>query len=211
MLAFMRGMRWALLALLLPAACSSTTATMTASPRRRSPPHRCAIRKRCNANRTAAAIRQCGPCPVSPEPTWGVCGSPCDSLDQAACAADPACRVVNYAECEISLNCLTNFMGCFPTDQSADTSVNCFTADSWQCSRSSACTALHSSAPCPTDAQCDRPFELCVPEGTLAGSLLRSRQLPSAPPDCPNGTTPGVANGCWTGACIPLDVCEQPP
>ena len=28
-------------------------------------------------------------------------------------------------------------------------------------------------------------------------------------PDCPPGTAPGIANGCFTGYCIPLDDCES--
>jgi hypothetical protein len=30
----------------------------------------------------------------------------------------------------------------------------------------------------------------------------------AAPPACPTGTVPGIANGCYTQACIPTDLCE---
>jgi hypothetical protein len=30
-------------------------------------------------------------------------------------------------------------------------------------------------------------------------------------PECMEGTTPGIANGCYTGECIPLEQCEMPP
>ena len=33
----------------------------------------------------------------------------------------------------------------------------------------------------------------------------------SLPPTCPEGTLPGIQNGCWTGTCIPLDECGGPP
>ena len=151
----------------------------------------------------------CGPCPaLAPEPTWGQCGSPCETLGPADCAADPGCRVVTDAACEISLNCLTNFVACFPVDRAADNTIDCFTADAWQCSRSNACTALHSNAPCPNDAECPRPFELCVREGTSPGRCHDMVTCRALPPECGSGKTPGVSNGCWTGACIPNDLCE---
>jgi hypothetical protein len=153
----------------------------------------------------------CGPCPLadSPDVTWPVCNGACEGLGEGACAADPNCRVILDAACSIGLTCLTNYIGCYPTDTAVDISVDCFTADAWTCSRSNACTAYHSYASCPAnDESCARPFELCTREGTLPGRCWDQVTCRAIGPDCPMGKTPGVSNGCWTGACIPLDLCE---
>src|SRR5262245_16952107 len=55
----------------------------------------------------------CEPCPeiaLAPQPTWGYCGSPCEGLAEAACAASAECRVVKDARCSISGGCLTDFL-----------------------------------------------------------------------------------------------------
>ena len=150
----------------------------------------------------------CGPCPLlAPEVTWGVCGSPCEALGESQCAADPACRVVKDANCAITFDCITDYVGCFPVDTAADDTVDCFTTDAWTCSRSSACTAMHTHEVC-IDGPCDRPFELCVPEGTYPGTCWETVTCDAVTPSCPPGRTPGVETGCYTGACIPLDICE---
>ncbi|CAN5807604.1 hypothetical protein BH11MYX3_BH11MYX3_45000 [soil metagenome] len=156
----------------------------------------------------------CGPCPefadLAPIPSWGVCGSSCDSLGASACASDPSCRTVKDASCTVGPNtCLTDFLGCFPTDTQPDNSIDCFTADAWNCSRSHQCTAHHSQQPCPLDGQgdCARPFATCTPidvePGHCTGQVICARP----PPACPSGSTPGIANGCFTGACIVNAAC----
>ena len=50
----------------------------------------------------------------------------------------------------------------------------------------------------------------CVPihdPGTCTGPVA----CDALPPACPMGTLPGILNGCWSGYCIPLAACEQPP
>ena len=159
----------------------------------------------------------CGPCPaedlaaLAPIPSWPQCNSPCESLGETACAASAECRVVKDARCMIEGNCVSDFMGCFPIDLAPDPTVDCFTArDGWTCSRSSACTALHESAEC-TPQQCPRQFALCVPEGKSPGNCQSPIACDALPPACPTGTTPGRANSCWTGACIPNALCEAGP
>ncbi|MGE0404594.1 MAG: hypothetical protein AB7T06_48235 [Kofleriaceae bacterium] len=158
----------------------------------------------------------CGPCPeygaadLAPLPSYGYCGHVCETYGEAQCAADPQCRVVLDADCTLGPNaCLTNFMGCFPTDNVQDTSVDCWTADAWTCSQSNACTAYHSSGPgaCPPDSDCGRPFELCAPEGQDPGGCEQTVACDRLPPPCPQGTTPGVRDLCYTGACIPNKYC----
>jgi hypothetical protein len=168
----------------------------------------------------------CGPCPeqtqtgggkggaLAPIPSWGFCGSTCDSLDEATCSANINCRVVKDASCAVAGNCLTDFIGCFPTDTAIDNTVDCARAtDGDTCSRSNACTALHRSEACPlaTDAVCPRDFAMCIPEGGTPGKCFATALCDSAGPACATGTTAGVANGCFTGVCIPNDLCEPPP
>jgi len=165
----------------------------------------------------------CGPCPATPEtgggalapiPSWGSCGSSCEALDETSCAKRDDCRVVKDARCAIGGNCLTDFMGCFPTDNFVDPSVDCSrTTDGETCSRSNLCTAFHSNEPCPlaTDAACPRPFALCMPEGATPGRCHDPALCDALPPPCPTGTVAGVANGCYSGVCIPLDLCEPGP
>lgn len=160
----------------------------------------------------------CGPCAettkgadLAPLPTWGVCGSICESLDETACAASAECRVVRDARCAIAGSCTTDFAGCFPIDTAPDPTIDCLAArDGWTCSRSAACTALHDTAVnCPDNGtQCRRPFGLCVKEGTDPGHCKDDAVCDIPGPNCPQGTTAGVANGCYTGACIPLALCE---
>ena len=171
----------------------------------------------------------CGPCPpyaegaprpgdgtadLAPLPSWGVCGSSCETLGENACSARSDCRVVKDAWCAIAGDCLTDFLGCFPTDMNIDADQACEGADAWQCSRNPACTAYHRSV-YPSPAYRDaapyaRPFAFCADEGAFPGVCHAQVACRAAPPPCPAGTTPGVANSCYTGVCIPNDLCEAP-
>ena len=168
----------------------------------------------------------CGPCPAgsddappprdlpavaarAPLPPWGVCGSPCETLDEAACAASSECRVVRDARCAVAGSCATEFVGCFPLDNVRNPNLDCFAArDGWTCSQSAACSALHDVSACSTSGECFRPFALCVPEGKSPGRCFEQAACDAAPPGCPPNARPGVANGCYTGACIPVEHCE---
>lgn len=160
----------------------------------------------------------CGPCAetadLAPLPSWGVCSSRCEFLDESACAADASCRVVKDARCAVAGTCITDFAGCFPVDNQPDPRLACASAkDGWTCSRSAACTALHVvDLVCPPDGSlCGRPFVLCIDEGKDVGRCGDPVACDRAPPSCPTGTTPGVANGCYTDACIPRALCESSP
>lgn len=58
---------------------------------------------------------------------------------------------------------------------------------------------------CPQDAcEADCTCEPIDP-GECDGEVL----CLAAPPLCEEGSTPGIANGCWTGECIPLSSCPD--
>jgi hypothetical protein len=177
---------------------------------------------------------ECGPCPeliaevtasdiTSPLPPWGICDSPCEGLSEAACTQNTACRVVRDAECAVSPGCTLDFIGCFPTSQVTRTDIDCFSArDGFTCSESSACTAYHRASntasasasaglTSPPPPQRTLPFAMCAPEGKSPGRCYAPVSCDLAAPACPTNTTPGIANGCYTGACIPTDVCGPVP
>jgi hypothetical protein len=160
----------------------------------------------------------CGPCPavdLAPIPSWPSCGSPCETLGETACSTDPQCRVVKNAQCAVSQNCVTDFLGCFPIDTQSDPGADCFARDGWTCSRSAACTAFHRLELCPVEGgapfECPRSFAMCMPEGRSPGHCFDAAICARLPPSCPANTMPGVASGCYTDACIPTDLCEPQP
>jgi hypothetical protein len=165
----------------------------------------------------------CGPCPedvpaepekgaalIPPIPSWGLCQSTCESRTAAACAAAPECRVIRDVRCAIDGTCETDFMMCVALDMAPDPSLACNEQrDGWACSRNPSCSALHERLPCPINGPCDRsPFVMCVNEETSPGRCFDPVICAALPPACPAGTQPGVANGCYTGACIPNEFCE---
>ena len=155
----------------------------------------------------------CGPCPAAaftpPIPSWGFCGSPCETKGPTECAADQTCRVVRNASCTVGGgDCLTDFLGCFATDQQVDASINCFMADAWSCSRNHACEAHHVPQGCGSASDCARPFSTCTPVGHDPGRCTGPVTCNAVAPTCPAGTTAGIANGCFTGACIVTSTCS---
>lgn len=155
---------------------------------------------------------ECGPCPeldTAPSPTWGFCGGPCHGLSEAACTSDTRCRVVKDAQCAVSGDCATDFAGCFPVDQQSLADVACSDArDGETCSKIARCIAYHRSAVEPIS---DRPFAMCGPQGQAPGSCYGAVACDAVPPRCPAQTRPGIAGGCYTGLCIPLDICGPAP
>jgi hypothetical protein len=165
----------------------------------------------CESFGGGGCLPECGPCPaldLAPLPSWGFCGSTCEALSEADCTRTDGCRVVKDAACSVSGGCATAYLGCFPTDQSTDPTLDCFTArDGFNCSRNAACTAYHRNAA----SGLERTFAMCAPEGQAPGTCYGVVVCTRPAPACPTGTMPGIAGGCYSGACIPLDVCEPKP
>jgi len=65
----------------------------------------------------------------------------------------------------------------------------------------------------------DRCYGYCVPDDTTTGAGNCYEDVTCycdpatgeycAPPDCPDGTMPGVKDGCWSGYCIPVAECPD--
>jgi hypothetical protein len=150
----------------------------------------------------------CGPCPELAQPappSWGACQSECTGLDETTCEATATCRVArNY---DIYYNGGTNsFMGCFQVDQQTPTTAACRDLDAQTCSDHPECAGLYQVPLC-NSIGCDIPaYQACIPEhqarGSCTGPVLCDLAI-----ECPTGTTPGIANGCYTGSCIPDSFC----
>jgi hypothetical protein len=181
---------------------SGDAADATDAPCEEDEPLRAELRNPENLTCDEFTVGSCTP--GVPVPTWGVCESECQDLNEQACSTASACRVVKDAECLVQFDCLTDYLGCFPTDMDVDESIDCWTADAFQCSRSPKCSAAHS-----TSGGGGRPFDLCIIEGKSPGFCNLPVACDQAPPNCPQGTTPGVENRCYTGACIPEDLCPD--
>ena len=133
-----------------------------------------------------------------PIPSWGACDSACSALDETACAASTDCRVaLDWAKHFTTGN---DFLGCFPLDTNR-TTLSCGSLDAQACSTSAGCSALYEVA------NGDTRFKECIPEGQQPGSCTEAASCDRAAPTCPTNTMPGVANGCYTGACIPDQFC----
>ncbi len=158
---------------------------------------------------------ECGPCPGGAIyiPPWGECSSPCIGLDETTCMAESQCRVAR-SHSGYYLQSGDDFMGCYPLNTGASPEVErCEGLDAEQCAWQSDCTALYDGAP----GQCNAltpeacigaQFRQCITESRTDPGECVPAACRQATPSCPTNTTPGVANGCYTGACIPTEFCE---
>jgi hypothetical protein len=176
----------------------------------------------------------CGPCPLgegetdpkespnglAPLPSWGFCNGSCEALDEATCETEATCRVIRDARCAVSGLCETDFVGCVATDQFIDSSMSCNQiTDGETCSRNPSCTAFHRENACgglpfrdsPIPPPCMAEFAFCADENSDPGRCQEQAICDIPTPPCPSGTTAGVADGCFTGVCIPDDLCELAP
>ena len=169
----------------------------------------------------------CNPCPDvptdedrAPAPTWGFCESQCTGLDESTCTATGGCRAIYVSSC-IDDDCIDEplFADCWSTDMTGPIQGGgCEGLDSYTCSMHDDCSAVHhqvcdeggfQEAP----AACAGAFGYCTSEGDPVdpGNCYEPVTCDQTAPECPDGTTPGIRNGCYTGYCIPLANCEAQP
>jgi len=101
----------------------------------------------------------------APLPPWGRCGGPCDAMPEPECLSAAECRAAYDHACftgEGECTALTPFLGCFPISQFGTPTQDCVGLDSWGCSNSADCIALHTTV-CSGD-QCWREFVACENE-----------------------------------------------
>lgn len=169
----------------------------------------------------------CGNCPPgaedglqAPAPTWGSCESQCTGLDELTCLETSACRAIYSGGDALA------FADCWAVDQTGPIQGGgCEGLDATTCSMHDDCAAVHLDT-CATgggDGDGDAPepvpcggigaFGYCMAEGNEPdpGSCEGEVMCDATPPECPDGSTPGIADGCYTGYCIPLADCEGAP
>ena len=166
---------------------------------------------------TSTCDNACGPCPQTAAgadllptiPSWGSCDSACERKTEAQCEAAPQCRVArdwrNYYQTTSA-----SFLGCYPLDMAPQTSNSCKGLGAQDCSRRNACTALYKEIAADCVGCAIHEFAECIPEKQQVGSCVGTLTCDIAQPPCPDGTTPGIANGCYTLACIPNELCIYP-
>lgn len=154
---------------------------------------------------------QCFPCDPLPDGTG--CENACqpfcvpngpDQCDTTTCGAGEHCELQCTPSDPTDPN--TGMSDCTATCV-PDEGLGCAAID---CAPGQHCIEICEATPCMNPMGCP---ELCRGEcvsdgpGECNGLVL----CDSLPPACPVGTEPGVANGCWTGYCIPSSQCEDPP
>jgi hypothetical protein len=143
-----------------------------------------------------------------------------DNADCAAgcyCGANSTCEEAGF--CTTNEDCAEGFVcddrgSCVPATCSAD--AECQTGEVCQdgtCTATCVCTTDTQAQDLlgTSDAYCDEARETCHlgvdPAGYCTGALTCNEK----PPTCDVGTTPLIADGCYTGECKAIAQCEAAP
>jgi hypothetical protein len=125
--------------------------------------------------------------------------SPCLGLDETACAGHALCYVARDAT-KFYTGATDSFLGCFPTTMYSSSSLACAQRQAAECPYGGMCAGLYNMT-------AGESFSECIDASQIAGSCSEVATCTTPPPACPADRTPGVANGCYTGACIPNALC----
>ncbi|MEO6775511.1 MAG: hypothetical protein ABI467_21295, partial [Kofleriaceae bacterium] len=117
----------------------------------------------------------------------------CVAETHSGCGVDIGCPMGSHCEqqCEPC-----NSMGC--QDACNPTCVPDTGCDQIDCGAGYECVESCTGTTCGV---------ACVPSGHDPGQCTGQLSCNHAPPTCPANTTAGIANGCWTGYCIPNAAC----
>ncbi|HTJ44257.1 MAG TPA: hypothetical protein VL463_19270 [Kofleriaceae bacterium] len=135
-----------------------------------------------------------------PEP--GTIGDVCAGVD---CGPGAHCEQQCYPCDKANPNdgCMSSCSAVCVPDQDSCANVDC--GPGYHCEETCK-TCGDPNTPCP-----DYCTVSCVPDTSDPGDCYGTVTCNSAPPACPADTTPGVANGCYTGYCIPISECKHDP
>ncbi len=147
----------------------------------------------------------------APIPDWGFCDGFCEGLVEADCLQAEECRGSYIDSCGGACDAAPSFNQCWAITPGGGFSVDgCNTYDAEECARHNECAAVHGLGP----AGGVGSFFACINEpggGAPPGSCVGDALCEIVPPECPDGTTPGIADNCYTGFCIPFDECDVLP
>jgi len=167
-------------------------------------------------------------------PSGPVEGGGCEGLDAYECSRHDDCSAQHYAgttcgggtqggggaDCAPTPDpsLIGNFEKCIPEPVQQ---TGCF--EDYECPSGQRCNAAEVCLPPPygcgvaggesdTAVPCDpRCYGWCVPINTDAGNCYEEALCDIVQPNCPDGTLPGIKNGCYTGYCIPVAECPDDP
>ncbi|HWN69362.1 MAG TPA: hypothetical protein VNM90_17095 [Haliangium sp.] len=115
----------------------------------------------------------------------------------------------NDEECGVGMTCDAGRCVPTPCDSNDDCAAGCYCdAPSGTCVETGFCMG---DAECFDGMVCEEERQTCVPVPADPATCYGEVFCDAAAPECMEGTTPGIANGCYTGECIPLEKCEQQP
>jgi hypothetical protein len=128
--------------------------------------------------------------------------SDCGSVCEGVCVPDAACSAV---DCGMGYHCEETCYPCDTTDGSM-CDPECYPA----CVPDQTCANVDCGPgyECAMECSSGTCYPACIPtNGGGPGDCTGMISCNSAPPTCPANTTPGISNGCYTGYCIPLNMC----
>jgi Cys-rich repeat protein len=126
------------------------------------------------------------------------CGSVCEGV----CVPDAACSNV---DCGMGYHCEET---CYPCDTTDGSMCDPYCSPSCVPDQTCASVDCGPGYECAMECSSGTCYPACIPvNGGGPGDCNGTVTCNSAPPTCPANTTPGVANGCYTGYCIPLNQC----
>lgn len=178
---------------------------------------------------------------LEPLEPWAACYGGCEGQDEGSCRNDASCQTAyldqDYWGCwELNTQLVTIDGDCASLNAAACSTRNdCVpvynqlevvpdpNTDEWGNSTLFArCDAESGDQPpplscanvlCNVGTHCEERPEgpACVPNQQDPGSCYGDTFCDGLPPNCPDGTLPGIIDGCWSGYCIPQNACEPAP
>jgi hypothetical protein len=150
---------------------------------------------------------------------------PCSGRDAQGCSGSDACSMVysgsngamKWEQCipepsaACNLDCVAGSHCAQQCTPGHCNDLNCADTCAATCVPDITCASVDCGQGYQCVEQCDALVgpcaPTCVPTGTDPGTCGGTIACGALPPSCPANTTAGVANGCWTGFCIPNANC----
>lgn len=129
--------------------------------------------------------------------------------DEASGECVPSSECTSDDQCPDGQTCDEERGTCVPEpcDENSDCPTGSYCdQNSGQCVPSSVCGE---NGECPEGTMCDEDTNTCVPVLPDPPTCQGEVTCDEAPPSCPEGTNPGILDGCYTGTCIADEDCPD--